>query len=58
MLFQDNSLLSVRAHREAVQEMEETEKSEENKIDDYIRIVREALLFYTTAFFVLLLIFR
>ena len=38
--------------------MEETEKSEENKIDDYIRIVREALLFYTTAFFVLLLIFR
>ena len=38
--------------------MDETEKPVEKKIADYIRIVKEALIFYTTAFFVLLLIFR
>ena len=38
--------------------MDETEKPVEKKIADYIRIVKEAFIFYTTAFFVLLLIFR
>ena len=38
--------------------MDETEKPVEKKIADYIRIIKEAIIFYTTAFFVLLLIFR
>ena len=38
--------------------MDETEKPVERKISDYIRIIKEAVIFYTTAFFVLLLIFR
>ena len=37
--------------------MDETEKPVEKKIADYVRIVKEAVIFYTTAFFVLLLIF-
>ena len=37
--------------------MDETEKPVEKKIADYIRIFKEAVIFYTTAFFVLLLIF-
>lgn len=41
--------------------MEGAEKSEEPEIKTsvyYFRIIRDAIIFYTTAFFVLLLIFR
>ena len=38
--------------------MEEMEKIESKTTQDYIKIVKDAVLFYTTAFFVLLLIFR
>ena len=38
--------------------MEETEKPIESKIDEFVKIAKEATIFYTTAFFVLLLIFR
>lgn len=37
--------------------MEETDKLT-TSFGDYLKIVRDAVLFYTTAFFVLLLIFR
>lgn len=39
--------------------MENIESLEESEIKiDYVKIIKEALLFYTTAFFVLLLICR
>ena len=38
--------------------MEETEKPIVSKVDVYVKMVKEATIFYTTAFFVLLLIFR
>ena len=38
--------------------MEEIEKEEEKSRPDYIKILKDAIFFYTTAFFVLLLIFR
>ena len=38
--------------------MEETDKLTTSSFVDYLKIVRDAVLFYTTAFFVLLLIFR
>ena len=38
--------------------MEEIEKEEGKSRPDYIKILRDAIFFYTTAFFVLLLIFR
>lgn len=37
--------------------MEETEKPIVSKVDVYVKMVKEATIFYTTAFFVLLLIF-
>ena len=45
----------------SVEIMEGAEKSEEPEIKTsvyYFRIIRDAIIFYTTAFFVLLLIFR
>ena len=41
-----------------IRKMEEMEKIESKTTQDYIKIVKDAVLFYTTAFFVLLLIFR
>ena len=38
--------------------MDETENQEAEDKIDYLKIIKEALLFYTTAFFVLLLICR
>ena len=42
-----------------IDEMEDIESKEESESKiDYVKIIKEGLLFYTTAFFVLLLICR